>query len=79
MHHQHAKSQAFFPMIYDVISADYEISLNCRFSHATTHKYIFYSVDNLRNDTYWGYLIYRSTLRLSIIVNFKIICARKFK
>ena len=37
MHHKHATSQNFFPPIYDVVLADYDVSPSCRFSHATAH------------------------------------------
>ena len=35
MHHKHATSQIFFPPIYDVVLANYDVSPSCRFSHAT--------------------------------------------
>ena len=33
--HQNATSQDFLPPSNDVVSADYEVSPNCRFSHGT--------------------------------------------
>ena len=40
MHHKYATSQDFFPPIYDVVLADYDISPSCRFSHATAQLYL---------------------------------------
>ena len=37
MHHQDAASQDSLPPIYDIISADYDVSPSCRFSHAPAH------------------------------------------
>ena len=37
MHNRHATTKEFFPQNYDVISADYDVSPSCRFSHATAH------------------------------------------
>ena len=43
MHHQHAKSQDFVLKIYDIISADYDISPGCGFSHGKAHMCLVYS------------------------------------
>ena len=41
MHHRQATALEFLPRIYDIISADYDVSTSCRFSHATAHIYYF--------------------------------------
>ena len=49
MCHRHATSQDFLSLIYDVVSADYAISLSCRFSHGTAHIHVcpFHTCHNL--------------------------------